>query len=324
MKRPSATLIGTFVLGALGLIVAAILFFGGGALFKQRFTAVSYFPGSVAGLQTGAPVTYRGVRVGQVKSIGIRIDPNPTQSIVQVNMEIMPEAVKPPGSTVGTEEALPALVERGLTAQLVMQSFVTGLLGVELDFRPDVKALKLGGTPDVPEIPTVASPFQALTEQLQTLDIATAVAALQRTLASLDALLSSPALKQTIDGLPALLADLRQTVKTVEREVQSFSTTGQRSISETAASAQNTLASVQKLAEDLDREAASTLAVVRGTLQNADTAVDGINVLVDPRGQTMTQVQDAVEDLAATAARLRDLSERVDRDPGVLIRGRKR
>ena len=44
MKRPSATLIGTFVLGALGLIVAAILFFGGGALFTQRFTAVSYFP----------------------------------------------------------------------------------------------------------------------------------------------------------------------------------------------------------------------------------------------------------------------------------------
>ena len=95
-------------------------------------------------------------------------------------------------------------------------------------------------------------------------------------------------------------------------------------MSESAASLQNTLASVQKLSENLDREAASTLAAVRGTLQNADTAVDDINVLLDPRGQTMTQVQDAVEDLAATAARLRDLSERVDRDPGVLIRGRKR
>ena len=323
MKQPSATLIGGFVLGAVALIAAAILFFGSGALFTQRFTAVSYFPGSVAGLQTGAPVTYRGVRVGQVKSIGIRIDPDPTHSIVQVTMEFVPEAVKRQGSTVGTEDALAALVERGLTAQLVMQSLVTGLLGVELDFRPDVKALKLGGTPDAPEIPTVPSPFQALTEQLQTLDIATAVAALQRTLVSLDTLLTSPALKQTIDGLPALLADLRQTVKTVEREVHSFSATGQRSISETAASLQNTLASVQKLSENLDREAASTLAVVRGTLQNADTAVDGINVLVDPRGQTMTQVQDAVEDLAATAARLRDLSERVDRDPSVLIRGRK-
>jgi paraquat-inducible protein B len=320
MKRPSATLIGIFVLGALALTAAAILFFGGGAVFKQRFTAVSYFPGSVAGLQIGAPVSYRGVRVGQVKSIGIRIDPDPTRSIVQVNMELVPEAVH--GNS-GTQEALPALVERGLTAQLVLQSLVTGMLQVELDFRPGVKALRLGETLDLPEIPTVPSPFQALTDQLQTLDIATAVAALQRTLASMDALLTSPALKQTIDGLPALLADLRQTVKTIDREVHSFSATGQRSISETAASLQNTLASVQKLADNLDREAASTLTVARGTLQNADTAVDGIKVLVDPRGQTVTDLQDALGDLAATAGRLRDLSERVDRDPSVLIRGRK-
>jgi paraquat-inducible protein B len=322
MKRPSATLIGVFVLGALALIAAAILFFGSGALFKQRFTAVSYFPGSVAGLQIGAPVTYRGVRVGQVKSVGIRIDPEPTRSIVQVNMELVPEAVQGQGNS-GTQEALPALVERGLTAQLVLQSFVTGMLQVELDFRPGVKALRLGETLDLPEIPTVPSPYQALTDQLQTLDIAAAVTALQRTLASMDALLTSPALKQTIDGLPALLAELRQTVKTVDREVHGFSATGQRAISETAASLQNTLASVQKLSENLDREAASTLTVARGTLQNADIAVDGIRVLVDPRGQTVTQVQDAVDDLAATAARLRDLSERVDRDPSVLIKGRR-
>jgi paraquat-inducible protein B len=46
-------------------------------------------------------------------------------------------------------------------------------------------------------------------------------------------------------------------------------------------------------------------------------------VLLDPRGQTVTQVQEAVDDLAATASRLRDLSERVDRDPSVLIRGRR-
>ena len=322
MKRPSATLIGIFVLGALGLIAAAILFFGSGTLFKQRFTAVSYFPGSVAGLQIGAPVTYRGVRVGQVKSIGIRIDPDPTHSIVQVNMDLVPEAVQGHGNN-GTQEALPALVERGLAAQLVLQSFVTGMLQVELDFRPGVKALRLGQSLDLPEIPTVASPFQALTDQLQTLDIAAAVTALQRTLASMDALLTNPALKQTIDGLPALLVDLRQTVKTVDREVHNFSSTGQRSISETAASLQSTLASVQKLAQDVDREAVSTLTVARGTLQNADTAVDGIKVLVDPRGQTVIQVQDAVDDLAVTTARLRDLSERVDRDPSVLIRGRR-
>jgi len=113
-------------------------------------------------------------------------------------------------------------------------------------------------------------------------------------------------------------------VRTIEREVAGFSAAGQRATTESSAALQKTLASVQSLSESLDREAASTLAQVRGTLQKANTAVEGANLLLDPRGRTVMQVQDAADDLAATAARLRDLSERVDRDPTILIRGRRR
>ena len=84
----------------------------------------------------------------------------------------------------------------------------------------------------------------------------------------------------------------------------------------------NTNARMHALAANLDREAASTLGAARGTLGRADTALDGANVLLDPRGRTLAQVQRAVDDLTAAAARLRDLAERVDRDPSILIRGR--
>jgi paraquat-inducible protein B len=324
VKQPSATLIGTFVLGAITLLVAAILFFGSGNLFKERVTIVSYFHGSVAGLRIGAPVTYRGVRVGEVKSIGILLDTDTTPSIVQVNMELVPETVKWYGAPItraGT--ALPALVERGLSARLVMQSFVTGQLQVELDFRPDAQASRLGRSSGAIEIPTVPSPFQNLTQQLEGLDIAAIVTALQRTLGSLEAILANPALTRTIEDLPALLTDTRRTVNALEREVKGLSSTGQQAMAESSAALQKTLASVQTLTENLDRESASTLAQMRDTLQNANTAVEGANALLDPRGRTVMQVQDAVEDLAATAARLRALSERVDRDPSVLIRGRR-
>jgi len=66
MSTARSTAIGAFVLGALALIVAAILFFGGGAFLATPLPAVSFFHGSVAGLQVGAAVTYRGVEVGQV------------------------------------------------------------------------------------------------------------------------------------------------------------------------------------------------------------------------------------------------------------------
>ena len=119
-------------------------------------------------------------------------------------------------------------------------------------------------------------------------------------------------------------ANVADAVRTIEREVAGFSAVGQRTMTESGAALQTTLASVRSLSDNLDREAASTLAQVRGTLQNANTAIEGANLLLDPRGRTVMQVQDAADDLAATAARLRDLSERVDRDPTILIRGRRR
>src|SRR6185436_19386424 len=101
-----------------------------------------------------------------------------------------------------------------------------------------------------------------------------------------------------------------------------FSAAGQRALGEAVPALQKTLVSVQSLSEHLERESADTLGAARSVFQNANTAVDGANTLLDPRGQTVIQLQSAVEDLAATTARLRRFSERVDRDPAVLLRGR--
>jgi len=321
VKQPSATSIGAFVLGSLALIVAAILFFGGGSLSRNRMAAVSYFHGSVAGLRVGAPVTFRGVRVGEVKSVGIRLEQDMSQSIVQVNMELLPDTVEVHGFA-RPETPIAALVERGFSARLVLQSFVTGQLQVELDFRPELQPSRLGASSDVPEIPTVPSPFSALAQQLETLDVAAVVTGMQRTLASLDALLANPALGKTIDELPSLVADLRRTVKTIEREAAGSSAAAQVALRDSAAALQKTLASVDTLAQNLDRETTSTLSVARGTLKSANAAFESANGLLDPRGETVTQVQRAVDDLAATAGRLRNFAERVDRDPSVLVRGR--
>jgi paraquat-inducible protein B len=309
MTRPSATLIGSFVLGALGLVVAGVLFFGGGMLREKRLAAVSFFDASVAGLRVGAPVTFRGVSVGEVKSLGVRLDPKTGRSIIQVNMELLPQTLTVYGTPMPLDEALvPSLVRDGLTAQLVMQSFVTGLLSVELAFRPGEQVSRFGDA-TLPEVPSVPGHFEALTKQLETIDIAAVLESLQRTLAA-----AQPALHQ----LPRVLTSFERTLGTIDREVGAGS-----------ASLQQTLAAWHTLATTLDRDGASTLAAMRqtlgradGTLGKADATLDGLNELVDPRGHTAMQVQRAVDDLAATSARLRNFAERVDRDPSVLLRGR--
>ena len=309
MTRPSATLIGTFVLGALGLVVAGVLFFGGGMVREKRFTVVSFFDASVAGLRVGAPVTFRGVPVGEVKSLGVRLDPRTGRSIIQVNMELVPQTLTVYGAPMPTDGTLvPSLVRDGLTAQLVMQSFVTGLLSVELAFRPGEQVSRFGDA-TLPEVPSVPGHFEALAKQLETVDIAAVLDTLQRTLA---------AAQPTLHQLPRVLTSFERTLGTIDREVGASS-----------ASLQQTLAAARTLATDLDRNSASTLAALRetlaradGTLGKADATLDGLNEVVDPRGQTAMQVRRAVDDLAATSARLRNLAERVDRDPSVLVRGR--
>ena len=59
-KQANPTLIGIFVAGAIGLIVAGILIISGGKLLlTDKTNYVLYFKGSVKGLYIGSPVSFR-------------------------------------------------------------------------------------------------------------------------------------------------------------------------------------------------------------------------------------------------------------------------
>jgi len=320
MTSSRATLVGAFVLAALALLVGAVLFFSAGTLTARHVRVVSFFPGTVAGLQVGSTVTFLGVPVGEVTSMGVRVTSDIQHPIIQVNMELVPDRLAIHGASQHAEP-VPTLVQHGLAAQLVKESFITGRLTVELAFRPGEKTLFVGGADD-PELPTVPGDFEALTRQLRAVDIAGAVDSFQHTAASLDSLLNDPDLRRALHQAPEVMASIQHTLGTVDHEVKAFSRSGQGALGDSAAALQKTLATVQTLAADLDRESTGTLGAVRGTLGRADRALDHTDALIDPQGPMVTQLQQAVDDLAATAARLRNVAERVDRDPSVLLRGR--
>ena len=73
-RKVNKTAIGVFVVGALILLMVAIVVFGSGNLFKQTNKFVLYFDGSVKGLSIGAPVVFRGVSIGTVKDISLIYD----------------------------------------------------------------------------------------------------------------------------------------------------------------------------------------------------------------------------------------------------------
>jgi paraquat-inducible protein B len=169
IQRSNPRVIGGFVMGGIALLVAAILVFGSGALFKRYSKAVIFFKGSVGGLRVGAPVDFRGVQIGTVQDISIQYDAKNEQFSIPVVVDIDPTRVKEVGRTAeDTPYTIESLIERGLRAELRMQSFVTGQMDVQLDFHrgdPSPPRAETSTLP-YPEIPAVPSTFEQAQEVL--------------------------------------------------------------------------------------------------------------------------------------------------------------
>ena len=138
MSKPAnKTMIGLFVVGAIVLVVVAIGVLGSGKLFKESIPYVMVFEGSVKGLNVGAPVMFRGVKIGSVTSIRMRADYATKAMTILVYADSEPNKVEIVNIDQATAKAvnrqdryanMKQLIARGLRAQLEMQSIVTGHL----------------------------------------------------------------------------------------------------------------------------------------------------------------------------------------------------
>ena len=172
MTAAKPIVVGSFVLSGAALGIAAILLFGGVNLLSPTVRAVVYFQGSVANLDIGAPVTFRGVRVGTVKKIAVTRNMTDLTARIPVYLDLDPSKVVVESSAPGKAAAVfDRLLKAGLRAQLDMQSIVTGQLRVDLDFQPGITPALAGANADLPEIPSIPSKLQTLEGQFNDLPL---------------------------------------------------------------------------------------------------------------------------------------------------------
>ncbi len=164
IKNANSTVIGSFIVGAVILIVVIFLVFGSGNLFQTTNKFVVYFRSSPQGLSVGAPVKLKGVKIGEVLDITPIYDTKGTFN-VEVIFEIIEGVVKRIGEQnpdESPEQKVKALVQKGLKAQLESESMVTGKLFIKLDFFPDDKLILEGLNKDLVEIPSIPNTFELL------------------------------------------------------------------------------------------------------------------------------------------------------------------
>ncbi len=321
-REANKAMLGAFVVGAVALLAAALLLLGSGRLLQERPKMVLYFTGSVRGLNIGAPVVFRGVPIGSISSIQLLHNPKTLDFFIPVTIEIEPERIASMDSapnmvTKENGSILGVLIEKGLRAQLALQSFVTGQLMVELDFQPG-SPLVLRGDGSMPEIPTLPSPMEEISRTLQNLPIESIMAQLNEAVAGLNKLVNSPVIADTATTLNRTLEDVRQLVASVNAQVGPL-----------GKSVDGTVQRYGALAEKLDRQLPQTLAETATTLKamsaasaRAEKALASAEGVVKDDSRTMTELQQALRELGGAARSLRALTDYLERHPEALLRGK--
>jgi paraquat-inducible protein B len=287
MNRANPAVIGGFVIGAIALIVLGLLAFGGTNWFATRNKYVAYFPGSVKGLQVGAPVDFRGVTIGRVTDIKVLFNPAEVSARIPVVMEFDPTQIEVVGGEqiMAGAEGANRLIDAGFRAQLQSQSLLTGLLFVNLDFLPKSPVRLVGGAQPYPEVPTIPSEF----EQLQ--QTAGDVAA---------------RLPQLVDRLNGLLTDLNDTLNQTSGGFGAV-------VNDMAAIAQEVRTSTPKLVARTEQTTEQLQQVAQTLNEILQTNRDAIGSLIDEWTVTGASMRRGVEQLNATLAEnrqgLRDFTQ---------------
>jgi paraquat-inducible protein B len=304
--------IGAFALGAVALAIAAVFIFGANKLFARKFPIVMFFDENVNGLTVGAPVSYRGLRLGQVTAIQSPV--GSPRIAVAANLERGPLLTRRTAAGVSADQMRQTLEEaiaQGLRAQLSLQSLLTGQLYVSLVLRPDTAAVLAGLGGAALEIPTIPTIIAQLETGLTKVPLAQVPKYLSDTLEGSARLLQDPELAKTLEAAGPLVADARKLMQRLDAEAGPLL----RSLKATSDTAQKALAQLGPELGALAVKLEGLSEAARGTLDKADSTLSGDL----PLGH---QLQRTLQDLGAAARSLRSLADSLERNPESLLAGK--
>ncbi len=335
--------IGLFVLGAFVLAVTAVFYLGSGRLFSDTTRFVLFFQDSVSGLNVGAPVLFRGVKVGQVTDIQLMADAENLQVYIPVIVNIRPFGLQGQKSSPNLEQTMDGLIARGLRGQLAMQSLVTGQFQICLDFHPQTPASLNGYSSNYPEIPTVPSSLQELTNRVSNLPVQEMANQLQRSLQSLDHLLSHKDLEQslvllhqTLNNTAQLSHELKQELPRTLASFRSASDAAQVAVQEASKDISEVAGNLNKAAKQgrevlytADQRLGPLLAGLEqtftsagSTLEQTRTSLSQLSTLLSRDSGLNQELVKTLKDFQDAARSVQSLSDYLERHPEALLRGK--
>lgn len=315
-NRANYAKIGFFVLAGAALTMLAIGIAGARVFNKRAVLAETYFTESVTGLDIGSPVKYRGVPVGEVKSIGFVYSEYgiPSgQSLtyagarqIMVVMALDPERFGLLGAQ-DAEAVLETLVKQGLRVKIAM-SGVTGLAFLEMDYlQPGKEPLaveELSWAPRHPYIPATLSTMTTIKKaiddvfvKLSAIDLPELGKELLSTLALVQNKLNNVDFTALSNEATLMLHELRDTNRALKQLVES------PELAALPAEFSAVVASARRSAEGVESEVTPLARSLSGTVARAEELLSALS----------TVVTNSSGNVAETVAALRQTSQTLSR-----------
>ncbi|AOE50648.1 MlaD family protein [Kangiella sediminilitoris] len=319
-NKSQSTAIGGFVLGAIVLFVGAVMFFAKGTFNDSAQRYVLFFDGSLAGLDEGSPVVFKGVKVGIVKKIEVVTDTDGLDIYTPVYVDIYADSFRELNGqrAQSLTEVTDRIIDKGLKGTLETQSLVTGKMRIALEFRPDVKMRLRGIIEDVEEIPTAPSALSAFADEVSKLPLADIANNMNQLLENANRLVNETDLQASLEQLNGTLDEYRQAAEVFNQEIKPV-----------AKEFKQTMDEYELLAKQLNQQ-------LPGMIGSVQSSFDGLEkVLVDTQNlvrsmnhsygsdsELQYQLNQTLQELSKAAHSIRVLTDYIERHPEVLIYGK--
>lgn len=309
--------IGAFLLAGVTLLAAGLLLLSRDSLLSRPVEYVVYFTGALDGLDVGADVTYRGVKVGNVRQINLSYDRGLNDVVMPVTIRINAESARSKNTDRGFDRSIVRLLERGLRAQLQTPSLLTGKAIVALDFFPEQQGyVRDPHLIDLPAIPTVPSRIDQISDVLRDLadgmrdmPFKETLETANKTLLAFERLASAPETQAGLHSLSASLANFEKISWQLQQRLPGMLDNVQSGSLE-----------LKEALVDVRHAAQSA----RDALQQMDGMVSDGRRSLGPESELQYELLQSLQDLGRASKALQRTAESLEQQPQSIIFGKKR
>ncbi len=309
--------VGAFVLGMLVLAFLLVLFFTGGSWFSKRTHYTLVYDTSIKGLNMGAPVTLKGVKIGEVTDIRAHMYNSSLTVFNHVTIEIDPDMLESEDSS-RSGSLTDAMIERGLSAQLRLQSLLTGLLYVDVDFRPEKTGLIKDISTEYKQLPTTRTDLEQLTRDLESIDINKLGQNLQQIVDGINKFINDDALQNTMGNVEATLNAIRISADSVRATADNVNAT----FIPLAQHADSAVVALNRSLPELITKLDSTMLALQQTAASLQKASANATYLTSEDSPLLYRLENAAASVNKAAEQVQNLSDTLERQPESLLFGK--